>query len=99
MDFQKFLFFSESSDLIWLSRKHLHAKVTPSLHLKYSKIGGKPGIGIGKHKISFFFFVVVFVFVFCVSFLFCLIVEKYPIFMSMQLCFIQNKLFVYDIHE
>ena len=42
---------------IWLStasRKHLRANVTPSLHLKYSKNGGKPGIRIDKYNISLF---------------------------------------------
>ena len=35
------------------SRKHLHAKVTPSLHLKIVRIG-KLGVGIDKHNISLF---------------------------------------------
>ena len=51
------------------SRKHLHAQVTPSLHLKDSKNGGKPGVGIDKHNISLFLNMSITV-----------IIEKYPIF-------------------
>ena len=36
------------------SRKHFSAKVTPSLHLKYGKKWGMPGVGIDKHKVILF---------------------------------------------
>ena len=34
------------------SRKLLRIKVTPDLHLTYSKHGGKPGVGIENEKYS-----------------------------------------------
>ena len=36
------------------SQVQLRAKVTPSSHHKYSKIRGKPGVGIDKHTYSLF---------------------------------------------
>ena len=33
------------------ARKHLRAKVTPVLHLQYSKNWGKPGVGSDKSNI------------------------------------------------
>ena len=41
------------------SRKHLHTKATPDLHLTYSIKRGKPRVGIenDKHSLFLFFFI------------------------------------------